>query len=305
MPQQLQFAYAPAAVAYALAPQGAPYAAPTSPLRSAFDGVREAVRIFAAAQLGLAILCMFAGGLSFVSSVLVVAQSGLWLTSSRTVAALTQLALAPRASGCCDCTQLGHLRSLAISGIVFGAIDLCVGLGFGVTVGAIINNNFFNEGEFTSQVFNPFVTLNNGVSGSFNAASNGLVVFSSFSWNNASWSPILGLGSWLFFAGGASLVASSLNIAMSAVTLQLVGLLRRIAASGPSPAAAPALPAFTLPTLAPPPPAPLAAVGGMAVGGDGFDGGKGADKALVSANPLAVLARAGDAATAPQLPGAV
>lgn len=191
-------------------------------LRTLPDGVNASIRVFAPIMVGMGILCMLSGGVCLVSSALVIAQGAVWLQVTKSFASLAGAMGKNRTlagSGCCG-GPLTNLRGLSIAGIVFGVLEILLGLGVGVGIGAIILTPFSNY------------YCDNGYYPNCN----------SISVSNPFWQ----VGTWLMYAGGASIIGGAVNISMCVATMQLLAMLNSIAINGPQAATAAATlnPAF-------------------------------------------------------------
>ena len=115
---------------------------------------RIVIRHVAAVMLGMGLFCLFSDGVCFFSSSMVIAQAILWLKATASAEKLSvnkQRSLFDCAGGCyncCTCRCLGdfdNLRGAAVSGIVFGSLEITVI----VSVFVIMGRPF--EGHFAAQ----------------------------------------------------------------------------------------------------------------------------------------------------------
>ena len=185
-------------------------------LRTLPEGVNASIRVFAPIMVGLGILCMLSGGLCFVSSALVIAQGALWLQVTESFASLAGAMGKNKTlagTGCCG-GPLANLRGLSIAGIVFGCLEIILGAGVGLSIGAI-----------TLMPITGFCCTNCG-SWNQNCGSQNLI------------NPFWQTGAWLTYAGGASLISGAFNISMSVATMHLLNMLNSIVTGGPQTATA-------------------------------------------------------------------
>ena len=150
---------------------------------------------------------MVSGGLCFISSVLLIAQGAIWLSTTESLASLAgALAKSKSIAGteCCG-GPLANLRGLASAGIVFACLEILAALGLGVGIGALI-----------------FLTPQS------------IQIFGG--WNSQTVlvaSPNYPTGIWLTYATGASAVGGAVIISMCVATLHLLSMLNTIATSEP------------------------------------------------------------------------
>jgi hypothetical protein len=182
-------------------------------IRTLPEAMRAAIRVFAPIMLGLGILGAFSGGFCLISSILVLVQGALWLNASSSVPSLAiavnEMATTPGIA-CCGGT-FTKLRGLAISGIVFACIELLLALGIGIGIGYayVVNGAIYS---CYCPAYYSCTCSNNGVINYYT-----------------------GVGIWLFYAAGNSIIAAALNISLSVATLHLLQIFAAVESS-PSPA---------------------------------------------------------------------
>ena len=161
------------------------------------------LRLLASLMLGMAIFTLISGGVSVISSIVAIAQAANLLSVAPSVsglaAALAEEATRPRVE--CTCSRLGQLKALAVFGIVIAIIELVAGV---PAMGII--------GYFLVTPYCP-----------------------SYPYYDYYYYSRSGVGAWLLYATGNTGVSSVLNLAWSVVTVRLIKMLRRAAATAPSP----------------------------------------------------------------------
>lgn len=228
--------------------------APVSPLTDALSASRALASAFAGAAVGLGAFGIITCGWSLISSVLVVGMASVLLHASRDGAAFAALVgevTATSSPRWCAGRRPRDLRGLAIAVIVFAVLELGVGLGVGFGLGA---SQIVPATSLSWVSRPPYYIEVCGKVQSYDSVQTCL--FSSFnaSYGTATWRRQLDLhddtmvqaGAYLFYGGGATIVQSIVKVALAAVTLQIVDVLKSLslglaaAPSSPGAAIAPA-----------------------------------------------------------------
>ena len=180
----------------------------------------QLLRLLASLMLGVAIFTLISGGVSWVSSIAVIAQAVCLLRLARSTPALDAALYnnADHGGDDCDCTgsPLRTLRALSILGMTIAIFELLAG----VTLLSLYGALFLDESSLFPGYYLGY------------CPALGLSCYSSPSFSSY---PRLGTSGWALYAAGNTAVSSVLNIAWCVTVFRVVQLHRRSALSSGEP----------------------------------------------------------------------